>query len=770
MNEDHDEFEDVRGVLQALERIRRERGTSYRQLAEQINKLNPDRRMAPSSLHHMLIKGRRIEQLDLRLIAGALGEDPGSWAARLRVVRSRRMNQLSQRYAPVPAVAQLPYDIRQFTGRREEVARLRGWLGGPDGGTGMPLAVIEGMAGVGKTKLAVHVAHLERARFDDAQLFVDLCGFAPDREPAAPSAVLESFLRLLGVPNAQIPAGLEERAALYRARLDRRKVMVVLDNAANEEQVRPLLPGSADNAVIVTTRRALPGLDGAGSLALAPLDAGEAVELLDEMVGEGRVLAEPKSAHRIAELCGGLPLALMLAGRKLKGRPTWRFSVLIDRLEGAGQRLSELSVSDRSLRAMFGLSYAQLGEEHRRMFRLLASHPGHDFCAYSAAALADLPRQESVKILEDLLDEHLLEETSPERYRFHDLLRAFAGERLAEEVDPHARDAAVRRVLDWYVRTADRADRLLDPHRRHIVQASDEGVEPHPLETYEQALSWCDIERPNLAAAIRMSAQSGRYRVTWQLPTILFSYDRIRNSWREVREAQRLALTAAEEISDLAAQAWILNGLGIAHTELGDRAWALDCFLRALALRRQLGDRPGEADSLNNLGEFYRRTGDCARALECYLGDLHICRELDDRHGQAVSLNNIGKVKLRMRFAVEAFESHRLALSLCQEVGDAHAEAEILHDLGETCEELERLEDAVSFYSRAAGKYQTLGDLFGSVQALCSLAVATSRAEGGGDAVRRVIATAESLVGRVEEPAAEQLRQRLEHIRLSYER
>ena len=412
-----------------------------------------------------VLAGRRAPKQTLLVdLVSHLGGDAARWSARLTEV-------LRPAVVSVPSpLAHIPYDISDFTGREWEVARARALLAGDGAGadTGLPIVVIEGMAGIGKTRLAIHVAHREKRRFDEIQLHADLRGFSAAGEPADPAAVLEGFLRQLGVPGPDLPAGLDDRAALYRARLDGRRAIVLLDDAATDEQVRPLLPGSPTCGVLVTSRRALSGLDGAQPLPLGVFAPTDSLALLARVVGADRTDAEPAAARRLVELCGHLPLAVALAARRLRSRPAWALADLVRRLETEERRLAELAVSDLAVRAVFSLSYGQLDRPHRRLFRLLALHPGHDVCPYAAAALTGEPVPVAAAMLETLLDEHLLEQTVPGRYRCHDLLQVFARDRLAGEEDLVGRATAVRALLDWYLRAADKANRLLAPHRRPL--------------------------------------------------------------------------------------------------------------------------------------------------------------------------------------------------------------------------------------------------------------------------------------------------------------
>lgn len=429
------------------------------------------------------------------------------------------------------AARQLPMDIAEFTGRDAELRQLWQLVPADGDGSGAPgpttICAITGMAGVGKTRLAIRYAHqlTQENRFDEIQLYVDLHGFAVDREPADPGAVLESFLRLLGVPADRIPHSTVERATLYRDRLHGRRALVVLDNAANEDQVQPLLPGSRASLVLVTSRRNLAGLDGARVVPLDVFTPGDAVTLLDRVVGEGRVPAEPAAATRVAELCGRLPLAVALAARRLRARPAWSLDDLARRLAPPDRRLDQLAAGRRSLGAAFDLSYHPLPAAQQRMFRLLSLHPGRDFTAASAAALADISPDAAERLLESLLDGHLLQQTVPGRYRLHDLMRRYARQRTEAVDSPDERRRGLHRVLLWYLHAADAAGAAVrGPDRQPWQPPPGTGFDAtptHPISfsDHRPALTWFRAARANLLSAAQLAAESGAATLARRLLT-----------------------------------------------------------------------------------------------------------------------------------------------------------------------------------------------------------------------------------------------------------
>jgi tetratricopeptide (TPR) repeat protein len=654
---------------------------------------------------------------------------------------------------PTPQVSLLPYDIADFTGRRREVEELDRLLAGDDG-TGLTLVAIQGMAGTGKTRLAVHVLRRAGARLGDVQLYADLGGFAPGREPAHPAAVLGALLRHLGGPDGELPPDLEDRAALYRHRLEGRRAVVLLDDAAGPEQVRPLLPGSGSCRVVVTSRRALDGLDGCRPLPLGTFDEPDARDLLARIVGPDRVAAEPAAADRIVALTGRLPLAVSLAARRLRARPAWRVADLAERLEAEGDRLTQLAASDVAVRAAFDLSYGQLAEPHRRLFRRLAAHPGRDFCAHSAAAVASVPAAEAAVALETLLDEHLLESAAPGRYGPHALLALFARERFAAEEDADARATAVRRGLEWYLRTAERADRLVQPHRRRLpLDPLDPPVESCPLAAPADSHAWYERERPAILAATRVAAAAGHDDVAWKLPIVLFSFYKARQGYRELRGLLESAQAAAERAADPVGVAWVHNARGVGEGMLGNHPEARWQFERAAAGYRALGDPEGEGTALNNLGETFRRDGDFATALAFYRQDLALSRARGDTAATGVGLDNIGKAEFGLGRLAAATAAYTEALQVARAAGDRHTEAEVLHDLGEVTAAAGDPAAAVGHYRASARLCEELGDLAAAAGAL------VGAAETAGDPADAAAALA--LLPAIDEPFAGRLRERL---------
>lgn len=726
----------ARDFWRELDQVRRERGLSYQRLAKRSA-------IPHSTLQYWMSRRYGLAAwTEIQPVVLALGEPETTWFDKWkRADRGERRTPAEPETTAVPedpgdpeaselaltAQAQLPMDIVEFAGRREEVRTLLNLLdldGPGENATAVLVAVIEGMAGIGKTRLAVHVAHelLARGRGDEVQLYVDLAAHTATDRTAEPATVLAALLRLLGVPGGQIPGSVHERAVLYRDRLNGRRALVVLDNAASEDQVRPLLPGSPGCLVIITSRRKLTGLDGAQPITLPVFDTEDSLVLLSTVVGEERVRAEPEAAREIVERCGYLPLAVSLVARRLRARPTWALADMAARLGVEARRLTELSVSGRAVGPVFTVSYQQLLPEQRRVFRMLALHPGTDFTADSVAALTRTPPSHAEDLLEALLDEHLLEQTTHGRYRFHQLVHSFALSRVVEEESAESRGASLRRLVTWYLHSANQADRQLAPTRRRMPLPPLVDCTPHAsFADAQAALRWFDDERTNLLSAMDTAIGEGWDDLAWRLPAILYDFFYLRKHRDDWISTHKKAVLASRRIGDRGGVRWSLSGLGIAYAESRRFTEALECFRTALDIARELGDRHSEGQVINNMGETYRRLGNLPEALWHYEQDLAICRLIADQHGEAVSLNNQGKALSAMKRFDEAEARHKEALAICSGFGDRCTAGEIHNDLGEAYRGQRRLDLAIEHYLRALEIRDEIGDLHGKAQTLHNL-------------------------------------------------
>ena len=608
-----------------------------------------------------------------------------------------------------PSPAQLPADVADFTGRDVQVKRLCDLLSGA-GASGDPgavrIAVVAGVGGLGKTSLAVHAAHRVRRRFPDGQLYVDLLGATP--VPLPPGDVLARFLRDLGVDGRDIPVDEDERAARYRTTLAPRRMLVVLDNARDAAQVRPLLPGTASSAVLVTTRSRLPDLASTKLVDLNVLDDDEALELFIKVVGEERAAAEPEATAELLDACAGLPLAIRICAARLATRSGWTIAAMADRLRDVHRRLDEMRAGDLAVRASFQVSFASLpastdarGIDPARAFCLLGLWQGPGISAAAAAALFGIPQYSAEDALEVLVDTHLLESTAPDRYNFHDLLRVYAAERAEADLSAEDRAASVGRLLGWYLRTADAAAQVVSPYRYDVpLDEAWPGYPPLAFAAIDEALGWYDSERVNLVAATRQAAAYGLHQVAWRLPVPLFSMFNRRGLWADCITTHRVALDSARQAGRRPGEAWVLNNLGEA---LGftREAEGIAHLERALAIRREIGDQRGEAQTANNLADAYVMLGRKDEALDLLRRALELNREVGYRYGEGVALNNLGEAYLDLNRTEEAVECFHRARSTFAEISFPHGVGYALHNVGRSCLSLGRDADALEYLRQA---------------------------------------------------------------------
>ena len=472
--------------------------------------------------------------------------------------------------------AQLPSTTRDFTGRRKQVAELDALL---SAGLAEPAAAticaISGTAGVGKTALAMHWANQVADRFPDGQLYLNLRGFDPGAPALEPTAAIRTLLEAFGVPAEGLPASLDALTARYRTMLDGRRVLVLLDNARDVEQVRPLLPGKPGCLAIVTSRNRLTSLvaaEGAYPLAVDLLTNQEARQLLISRLGVDRVTAEAAAIDQIIALTARLPLALVIVAARAATHPGFLLARLAAELQDSRRRLDVLDAGDPAtdIRAVFAWSYDALTPGAGRLLRILGLHPGPDLSTTAAASLAGIPADEVRPLLDELAQVHLVEEHLPGRYTQHDLLRTYATE-LAHASDSDARrQSAVHRLLDHYLHTAYPADRLMDPHRDPLTLAPPQpGVTLEPLADYEQASAWLTAEHPVLLGAVHLAATNGLHTHTWQLAWSLRTYLNRRGHWYDWITIAGTAVTAADQLDDPCAQAVTHRLLGRGHFQLG---------------------------------------------------------------------------------------------------------------------------------------------------------------------------------------------------------
>jgi DNA-binding SARP family transcriptional activator/tetratricopeptide (TPR) repeat protein len=617
---------------------------------------------------------------------------------------------------------QLPMDIAEFTGRQAELGRLHAIASNSCAGTAVPVCVIQGMAGIGKTRLAIHAAHelIGSGRFDQVQLWTDLRGFDPRHPPADPAAVLERFLHALGVPSSRIPSDIDARAALYRDRLSGKRALVLLDNAAGEDQIHPLLPGSPGCFALITSRRHLSKLDGAHLLSLDLLSRQEATSLLASICDDGRIAAEPAAVTQLAEeLCGRLPIAVVLAARKLRNHPLWTVSDLVQRMTGMRP-----SAGTDDLTRVFDLSYHALTSAQQRVFRLLALHPGEDLTAELAAALGLITLHEAETLLEGLLDAHLLQQVTTNRYRFHDLIREYARHRVHTDDTAEDRLAALSRMLVWYLHSAEAARLLLDPHRRRVVPlpARESWCFVAELRDYQHALAWCEAERANLVAAVHTSVDSGLFEIAWQLPWVLLSFYYLRSLWGDWIATHQVALRATRAAGERRYEAVIWRGLGVAYSDLRDFRAAIDCHRRAQVIFEAVDDPHGQAWNLNNLGVVHVELNQLTEAADCFGRALPMFRDTADAQGEGICLNNLGDTLWQLGQLAPAFDHLEQALAVQRDSNDLASLRFTLTSLGDLHHHARRYQQAQHCYRQVVATAASLGNQRTVARALTKLA------------------------------------------------
>ncbi len=668
--------------------------------------------------------GRQTEALAVyeesrRLLADELGLDPGK---RLREAHARILRGVP--LEPIPAIPgkprRLPAGASDFVGRSADIdqvlTEVRRGLAGP-----LIITAIDGMGGVGKTALAIRLAELLDHDYPDGMYFIDLHGFSVKEEPRTPEAALDVLLRQAGTPVELVPPGLAERAERWRSMALGRRIIVVLDNAVDAAQVRPLLPGTAEALVLVTSRRRLTTLDSGRPVSLDVLSPDEAVALFRRIAD--RPVDDSAAVADVIELCGRLPLAIRIAASRLRHRPAWTVADLADRLRETRRRMHTLTVDDLSVYTTLWLSYETLSDRQRQTFRLLGVHPGQDFDRHAIAALTGLSVDEAEQQLESLCDCNLLLQPVAGRYQLHDLVRDCAKQLVETEETESSREEAMGRLFDYYLYLAHlrcspmaRKLSLFEPD----IPSGPVAVPPARNEV--EAIGLLEIEYQNLIAVASLAQASGWSLHSWQLPCVLRPFlERMnfRVAWLQLFEG---AFVAARQLGDPRGESTALANIGVIRRELGQLTEAIDLLRRALLISRAAGDQAGEAYQTADLGITYVRTARYREARECFRIAHDLSEKLGSTRDVGVLINNLGFVAADLGEYPEALEQFLRALSINRKTGFRQGEALSLANIGRLHGHFQRYPQARSHLNEALSLSREIGYRFGEGWALAWLA------------------------------------------------
>jgi tetratricopeptide (TPR) repeat protein len=721
---DPSEALDLGDFIEALGRLRLWAGApSYRALAKAVGPtLKPPQVLAHTTIGDLFQTRRRRLDIDLvtaTVRALGLGEPAAArWrAACVRVQAQLRSGEVAD------AARQLPADLATFTGREEQLRALADAVdAAPHQGRTVVISAIEGMGGVGKTALAVHLAHrlVAAGRFAETQLYVNLRGFDHEREPADPAEVLGTFLRQLGVPAKQVPHGVDERAAMFRNRMAGRQALVLLDDAADEKQVRDLIPAGPGCLVLITSRRSLAAVDGATLFPLEVFSRAEATALLERIVGAERVAAEAAAAARIVELCGCLPLAVALAAGRLRSRPAWTLAYMADRLRG--DVADATALGSRTLRDVFDLSYRGLPPQAQRVFRLLGRHPGVEYTAPAVAALADITAHEADTLLELLQDEYLLQQKTLGRYELHDLLRGFAAQAASAAEHTDEGDAAVGRLGWWFLHSAYNAAKAVDTPDLPAPNRPSEHP-PMAFASYDEALAWFGQEWHNLIAVQHAARDLELHEVVWQLAVAQKFAAALHYHFADSVAAHEHAVDAARALGDRAVEARVTGGLGLALRFLGRLDDAERRYREAHAILGELGDWVRMGPVLLNLGEVSCDRKDYEQAIAAYTLALEVFERSGAIGGRGTAYRllgcihqDTGDLDQAEHYFMLSMQDNRTVTEAARadgtKVGDRRGRASLLAHLAAVHLARGEVDRAVRGYGEAVDLARSLGDKY----------------------------------------------------------
>ena len=770
--------------------LRAEALETYQQVRRVLRvELGVDPTPALQWLHLQILEAAPVADLVRGLTAG--GNGPGVHATQNTTLQNTtpqgKSTQLAAAAEPAVAVTvvttvtptghpgpivprQLPGASRHFSGRSRELGQLAGMLD-PAGAVGQAaaIAVITGTAGVGKTTLAVHWSWQVADQFHDGQLYLNLRGFDPGGEPVRPGQAIRGLLEALSVPMTRIPASLDAQTGLYRSLMAGKRMLILLDNARDAEQVRPLLPGSPSCLVLVTSRNRLGGLiatEGAQPVVLGLPTDEEALDLLTRRLGPERIAREePAAVDGLIRMCARLPLALAVAAGRLGMNPDFPFDALTERLRGTDLRLAALEDGDgaTSIRAVLSWSYQQLGAPAARTFRLLGLHPGPDFSLSAVASLAGLAPEQARSALDELVGAQLVNEQAPGRFAFHDLLRVYAGELVTTLDDAAERHEATARMLDYYLHASYAAATKFVTYRDVPALAEARAgvvVDDDQVADYAKAAAWFAAEQQVLVAVTALAAEAGFDTHTTQIASAAADFLSVYGRWHDVRSAQQHALTAALRLGDLKAQAAVHRSIGHAAYRLGWEEEAITHIQQALDLHAELGSATGQASSLGTLALILDGQGRHQEALELSKRGLECYRQAGHRAGEAAALTSIGWIVAELGDYEAALDYCGQSLALSRELGNRHTESSVWGTSGYAHWHLGDYEQAVSCYQQAIELCREFGDNQHLADALTYLGD-VHLAAGDADAARESWKEALVIREATDHSGAQELRTRL---------
>jgi len=629
--------------------------------------------------------------------------------------------------SPMPPSSrhQLPRDIMDFSGRMGQLEKAKTIMDPEIRGVGTAPAILAvyGMPGVGKSAFAIHLAHFVTKQFPYAQLYIDLSdGNGRNKDP---QTVLAGFLRVLGVEVQPTSINLEDYSSLYRSQLSDKQALILLDNAHDVSQVRPLLPGGPMCTVVVTSRKPLSTLEGASLCNLGILSEDESLEFLGRLISNDRVQSELEAAKRAVNLCGRLPLAIRIAGGTLREKPHWSIEYYVSRLADEKKRLEQLKLDDLDVRASFLISYRELSSIEARLFRLLNVLDVCDFSSETASAILNAENDDAIEAIEALVKVQLLEPLGEGRYRFHDLVRLFAKELLEKNEKPRVRNAARLRAINWYAKRSTSMFSLFYPRNRGLMSEffliDADKLDKAEKASFQNALNWFECERTNLISLIDSANTLAECRSIWHLAHSLSPFLEIRAYWRDIVLVNMKALQAVNRIGDRSGKSIILNNLGNGYRLIGKCEEALSCLTQSLEIEVESGNRQDESTVLMNIGNVFSRQHKFSEAMLKYKESLAIKEEIGDLFGKCQVLIGLAFLNAEIGNLDEAIDLYKQGITISKMLGNLVNEELAVGNLGNAYIEKKQYDDAKSCYDRALIISRELKNRYRESQALHNL-------------------------------------------------